>query len=155
MSNETPQEKHPKFYKDPHLWIGAIDIKCLKVFMLDSVEVKEGTMLHLTPYLLWQLGKKVDYIEPRFKPQEGEKFIKDLESAVDSGNIFNYKLSYKEKDKNGHYLFTGDKDGHPLLLTVNSAKLSMVAYAVGKDLIALPIDTSAYVTTLLKLGYYL
>jgi hypothetical protein len=151
MSNElTPQEKYPNFYKYPHLFVGKLMVRDNKSIWYEKDTEFDG-------YLC---AKCFDYMDiqdftPIFKPQEGEQFIKDLESAVSAGNIFNYKLSYKDKDKNGHYLFTGDKDGHPLLLMVNSAKLSMVAYAVGEDLIALPFNTAAYVDTLRKLGYYL
>jgi hypothetical protein len=158
MSNElTPQEQYPKFYSDPHLWIGAIEVEVNCDTTGTYRQIKKGEIFQLSALTLheFQLMSALQNLTPKFESQEGDQFIKDLESAVSAGNIFNYKLSYKDKDKNGHYLFTGDKDGHPLLLMVNSAKLSMVAYAVGEDLIALPFNTAAYVDTLRKLGYYL
>jgi hypothetical protein len=153
MSNETLQEKHPKFYKDPHLWIGAIEVECVKCFMrpvgMGVSGYNEGEIIKLTPqnYDWLKTPRIIECVKPIFKPQEGEQFIKDLESAVRVATGF--KFEYKEEYK-GYLRF---KYSH-LQFICNSKELNKATLIFSEDT-NIHFDTAAYVDTLRKLGYYL
>jgi hypothetical protein len=133
MSNETPQQKHPKFYKDPHLWIDAIELER----EIGIVTTK------LTLDFLSETIKNDDLwkYKPLFKPQEGEQFIKDLESAVSAAtDIEDAKftwLTYWLVYKNNHQMV--------------SVSLEDISDTCGNT----SFSASRYVDTLRKLGYYL
>jgi hypothetical protein len=140
MSNElTPQEQYPKFYKDPHLWIGAIEVE---YSILGGVSQKMPLTVGIMNSPKWNLKK----FTPLFKPQEGDQIIKDLESAVSAG-LFGESILLAVLDKPESpsiYFEFGDE-----VIEIRKKDLS----------IQLPhgicFNTAAYVTTLLKLGYYL
>ena len=139
MSNETPQQKHPKFYKDPHLWIDAIELER----EIGIVTTK------LTLDFLSETIKNDDLwkYKPLFKPQEGEQFIKDLESAVSAAMNEPATLL---NDGDAVKLFTGGW----WYVSILMENIGIVNVRSEDNDLHL-FDTAAYVTTLLKLGYYL
>jgi len=141
MSNETPQEKHPKFYKDPHFWIGAIEVKY--VGTKNGIVGKSLLDIELLSTLITL--DQLQNCKPLFQPQEGEQFIKDLEGAVRVATGF--KFEYKEEYK-GYLRF---KYSH-LQFICNSKELNKATLIFSEDT-NIPFDTAAYVDTLRKLGY--
>jgi hypothetical protein len=153
MSNElTPQEQYPKFYKDPHLWIGAIEVECVKSFMrpvgMGVSGYNEGEIIKLTPqnYDWLKSPRIIECVKPIFNPQEGDQFIKDLESAVSAG-VGTQARRIIKSPKNIIAFDAEDKFHQVIMIVENDIKrvTSMLT----------DFDTVAYVTTLLKLGYYL
>jgi hypothetical protein len=140
MSNElTPQEKHPKFYANPEYWINAIEV------------YKNGDDFNhkLTHAMFGEImdGNRINQYVPIFKPQEGDQFIKDLESAVSAAMNEPATLL---NDGDAVKLFTGGW-WYVSILMENIGIVNVRS----EDNDLLLFDTSKYVTTLLKLGYYL
>jgi len=152
MSNElTPQQKYPKFYESPHLWIGAIEV--------------QGNGDKFSQKLNYELYAKIDkhyswpYYKPLFKPKEGKQFIKDLETAVSAGSGKELKL---DEQKLGYKWFisaANDNFHAYIFVTVSNNDISCIStYATdGVRDMESPrnFDCAAYVDTLRKLGYYL
>ena len=142
MSNElTPQEKYPKFYESPHLFVGKLMVRDNKSIWYENDTEFDG-------YLC---AKCFDYMDiqdftPIFKPQQGEQFIKDLESAVSAG-VGTQARRIIKSPKNIIAFDAEDKFHQVIMIVENDIKrvTSMLT----------DFDTAAYVTTLLKLGYYL
>jgi hypothetical protein len=135
MSNElTPQEKYPKFYKDPHLWIDAIEVS-----RVDRVIVQV-----LTVSLLYNAAIK-DY-KPLFKPQEGEAFIKDLEQAVSAG-VGTQARRIIKSPKN-IIAFDAEHQFYQCIMIIENDIKKVTSMLTD-------FDTAAYVDSLRKLGYYL
>jgi hypothetical protein len=152
MSNElTPQEKHPKFYKDPHLWIGAIEVECVKFFMrpvgMGVSGYNEGEIIKLTPqtYDWLKTPRIIECVTPLFKPQEGEQFIKDLEQAISAATV-------RKNVKHCSY------DAVSELFNVNEGEFFVEVFDK-TFAICVPykayFDAATFVDTLRKLGYYL
>jgi hypothetical protein len=149
MSNElTPQEKYRKFYEDPHLWIDAIEVVVTKTTILHSAEYYEGEKYTLTAEMLWRLSRSMQF-EPLFKPQDGEAFIKDLESCL--RQTVSPHLEYSETE-NGYYVFFSKAYNYELRVPISN--ISRLALLGNLDL-GVAINTAAYVDTLRKIGYYL
>ena len=143
MSNETLQEKHPKFYKDPHFWIGAIEVEVNCDTTGTYRQIKKGEIFQLSALTLheFQSMSALQNLTPKFKPQEGDQFIKDLESAVSAAtDIEDAKftwLTYWLVYKNNHQMV--------------SVSLEDISDTCGNT----SFSASRYVDTLRKLGYYL
>jgi hypothetical protein len=157
MSNElTPQEKYPKFYDCPHLWIGAIEVEVNESFELNGTHYLAKTRYLLTVFDLNELleNNKLDYINPFFKPQEGDQFIKDLESAAiiacTKPNEHENMVFHAATDK--HYVFRSTYNPAVRFL-IQRDNINWARWRNGN--IGLDFNTAAYVDTLRKLGYYL
>jgi hypothetical protein len=137
MSNELmPQEKHPKFYKDPHLWIGAIEVEYIGTKGIIGKSILDVDLLSTLILFGELLG-----VKPLFKPQEGEQFIKDLEQAVSAGF--------------GGASVTHYKTPSSIVFEVDGGEIEIWSDLKITTSSGIAFDTSAYVITLLKLGYYL
>jgi hypothetical protein len=142
MSNElTPQEKHPKFYESPHLFVGKLMVRDNKSIWYENDTEFDG-------YLC---AKCFDYMDiqdftPIFKPQQGEQFIKDLESAVSAG-VGTQARRIIKSPKNIIAFDAEDKFHQVIMIVENDIKrvTSMLT----------DFDTAAYVDALRKLGYYM
>jgi hypothetical protein len=159
MSNETLQEKHPKFYESPHLWIGAIEVEVNCDTTGTYRQIKKGEIFQLSALTLheFQSMSALQNLTPKFEPQEGEQLIKDLESAVSAGAEM--QLEYVAQ-KYGYYWLEVKNIVFPfgtIKATVKCDNISRVTYSLDySDTETVKnFDTAAYVTTLLKLGYYL
>jgi hypothetical protein len=146
MSNETPQEKYPKFYESPHLWIGAIEVECLKDLNDGDYQQGKHYKFHQDIYNTIYTYSLEKFFVPKFKPQEGERFIKDLESAVSAG-VGTQARRIIKSPKNIIAFDAEDKFHQVIMIVENDIKrvTSMLT----------DFDTAAYVDTLRKLGYYL
>lgn len=133
----TPQEQYPLFYKYPHHWINAISV------------YKNGDDFDhkLTLAMFGEITERANWKDyaPKFKPQEGEAFLRDLEDAVNcmwvSPNIFSYKgcvLGEYHFSAGNIHIYIGALD---LRIRCTSSSVS--------------IDTAAYTRRLWELGYYL
>jgi hypothetical protein len=134
MSNElTPQEKYRKFYEDPHLWIDAIEVK----------RTNSKVWHPLSLLLLHEItcNDDIAWYEPKFKPQEGEAFIKDLEEAVSAGF----------RDAKARYYKTPSS----IVFEVIGAEIEVWQDLRVTTSSGAAFDTAAYVDTLRKLGNYL
>lgn len=149
----TPQEKYPKFYLYPHHWIDAIEVRVNKSFEMDGYHFREGLQYGLDLPHLNELVEhnRLTYVDPKFKPQEGEAFIKDLESAVSLAIQVPVKEHSKAKDV--WILSFEDNDG---IVTVIIPKANLEQFAVSFTGSPIPVlvDTAAYVDKLRQLGYY-
>jgi hypothetical protein len=162
MSNElTPQEKYPKFYKDPHFWIGAIEVEVNVDTSGTYRRIKKGEIFQLSALALheFQSMSALQNLTPKFEPQEGDQFIKDLESAVSAGGEGQFKLL---SDKLGYKWFIADASDNfhtYLFVTVKNDNIRKVSSFAGdkdmEDTNSRNFNTAAYVDTLRKLGYYL
>jgi hypothetical protein len=152
MSNETLQEKHPKFYESSHLWIGAIEVEVNCDTTGTYRQIKKGEIFQLSALTLheFQSMSALQNLTPKFKPQEGDQFIKDLESAVSAAMDKRMEFLVNEGENFAFYSTPNTS------IRVLVEAVTLRAYAcVGSEQSALFFDTAAYVTTLLKLGYYL
>ena len=148
MGNElTPQEQYSKFYKDPHLWIGAIEVECIEKHLElkddPRSEVSLGALYLYDAEMynsIWLFGN-IDKYKPLFKPQEGDQFIKDLESAVSAGC--------------GGESVTHYKTPSSIVFEVDGGEIEIWSYLKITTSSGIAFDTAAYVDTLRKLGYYL
>jgi hypothetical protein len=148
MSNElTPQQKYPKFYESPHLWIGGpIQLQCIEKHLElkgdPRSEVSLGSQFLFDAEMynsIWLFGT-IDKYLPLFKPQEGEQFLKDLEKAVQYACSGNYKVTTQS------YWLQFYEAGSRIFIMLDNPSLVVTNTN---------FDTAAYVDTLRKLGYYL
>jgi len=161
MSNEL-QQKYPKFYAKPHLWIDAIEVERIKGYVnpfqpkKDTpiwMEVGEKYKLNVVTVLCMNERNLWDNYKPLFKPQEGEAFIKDLESAVSAAT--GKKYLYREEKHGQHILNTGTspEDKVVRMPIINLALVK--GYELESGIRLDYFDTAAYVDKLRELGYYL
>jgi len=147
MSNEL-QQKYPKFYESPYLFVGNLMVRDNKSIWYENDTKFDG-------YLC---AKCFDYMDiqdftPLFKPQEGEAFIKDLEDAVSAAT--GKKYLYREEKHGQHILNTGTspEDKVVRMPIINLALVK--GYELESGIRLDYFDTAAYLDTLRKLGYYL
>lgn len=149
----TPQEQYPKFYSHPHYWIDAIEVESIKgypVFGQNGVTRKRTYKLthgNLNEFIAD--GDLKDYI-PKFNPQEGEAFIKDLEAAVNAGCTLR-KYQFVCNDNDGAYVFDTLTGYRVMVSTDNISNVCTAINGLGEKY----FDTSAYVDKLRELGYYI
>jgi hypothetical protein len=160
MSNElTPQEKYPKFYKDPHLWIGAIEVEAINTASKIGVDlVLQGDRIKLDAGNCYLLNRNITThhllgFKPLFKPQEGDQFIKDLESAVRVALPYKWSEIELVQNENMTMVFINGYDG----IYIAHDNIGTIATNRGSDVNNgnWDFDCAAYVDTLRKLGYYL
>jgi hypothetical protein len=142
MTNElTPQEKYPKFYESPHLWIGAIEVEYIGT--KNGIVGKSLLDIELLSTLI--TIDQLQNCKPLFKPQEGEQFIKDLESAVSAA-------TRRKNVKHCSY------DAVSELFNVNEGEFFVEVFDK-TFAICVPykayFDAATFIDTLRKLGYYL
>lgn len=116
-------------------------------FEIGGLYYTEGTKYRLSIHTLNELleANKIEYIDPLFKPQEGEGFIKDLEEAV-----------RECVGKEATVRLTGDYPAY-FRFDINGARLeilreNLVVHMPDGEIF---FDTAAYVDKLRELGYYI
>lgn len=152
----TPQEQHPLFFKKPHLWINAIEVECVGSYAdlpvpKDSgykaagnmaIDAKSRTYPFTVEHLAWLREiKALDYYAPKFKPQEGEQFIKDLETAVSAG-FGGAKATYY-------------KTPSSIVFEVENGEIEIWGNLKVTTSSGIAFDTAAYVDKMRELGYYI
>lgn len=143
----TPQEQYRKFYDKPHLWTGAIEVECTKSWQREFLQGEAGEKLPVNEILCIrnrQLDLWDKYI-PKFKPQEGQQFLKDLEEAVSAGCYG--EVVTKTLDTKYDWTFTL-KDDDEASITVVKAGLD-ISLSRG-----VTFNAAAYTDKLRQLGYY-
>jgi len=156
MSNKlTPQQKYPKFYAKPHLWIDAIDC----IYLGNTPNIPYQFELDLETLNVLLIDNELQHCQPLFKPQEGEAFIKDLESAVSVG--------LNKKENEGVAYYSGDSTQNAWALSlINDSDQKTVSVYIDKTNLSRVVCsqwdgdanvfyTAAYVDKLRELGYYL
>jgi hypothetical protein len=151
---EDYQAKYPKFYANPYLWIDtSIQLQCIE----KHLELKDDLRSEISLGALYLYDAEMyntlyvfgttDKYKPLFKPETGEQFIKDLESAVSAAMNEPATLL---NDGDAVKLFTGGL-WYVSILMENIGIVNVRSYRY--DL--LRFDTAAYVDTMRRLGYYL
>lgn len=152
----TSQEKYPKFYSHPHYWINAIEVECINTFTrpvgLGVQDYDKGEIIKLSPHSYdWiKTPRIIERLAPKFKPQEGEAFIKDLEAAVNTGCTLR-KYQFVFNDNDGALVFD-TSTGYRVMVSIDN--ISNVCTAIN-GLGEKYFDTAAYVDKLRELGYYI
>jgi hypothetical protein len=150
----TPQEQYPKFYSRPEKYLG-IEVETLGCRV--PIKLSRGLIHDVI---------SIDYLIPKFKPQEGEQFIKDLEDAVScagSFSVFYNRVKEEGNNTNYHYLYYNigfdedddeDDDEGYVKCYIHKHNISKVDFSnnISGDN---DFDTAAYVDRLRDLGYYL
>lgn len=135
----TLEQQYPKFYSHPERYLGIeVERMCNHAkYIIDYSFLNAAA-----------INKDLHEFTPKFKPQQGEQFIKDLEDAV--------RLGSECKDMNyvrEHELFYEFEDNGKNL-TVLKDYLSQVLYCIpyeGGEY----FDTAVYVDRMRELGYYI
>lgn len=149
----TPQEQYPKFYKDPHFWIGAIEVTPIGKSAYMGVNwYQSGHKEKFDDGACYLLNRHVTSHQllawmPLFKPQEGEAFIKDLTDAVSAAMGENLILANNESSI---IRFTFGF----WYISIFVKNLAICNVRIGDNNLSV-FDTAAYVDTLRKKGYYL
>lgn len=171
MSNEL-QQKYPKFYPSeggkPHLWIDAIEVECITphAFYVNPYKYKprafEGETEKFTANTYFEIIRHdtLKHFAPLFKPQEGEAFIKDLESAVkavlDTMPLGIKYLKYHEEKESPFYTFDYEDEQGQCEINIVKTNIAQINFSeTESDPLLVFADVSIYVDTLRKLGYYL
>ena len=151
----TPQAQYKKFYDKPHLWINAIEVECVNP--ISTVNLFSQERRHFNFGETYSLAENYSFIKnnidcfaPKFKPQEGEQFVKDLETAVSAAT--GIEFVYKDIDKGKHRLYSKDF-GYVVKLPIININL-VRAYQTETGMAISYFDTAAYVDKMRELGYY-
>lgn len=139
----TPQEKYRKFYDHPEYWINAIEVECVNPYSFH----KEGDRKKLTPEALYDQHTclALHNWKPKFKPQEGDQFIKDLEEAVSDGCYG--EAVVKTIETKWDWTFSLKNDDEASITVVKAGLDISLSHGV-------TLNGAAYSQRLMQLGYY-
>jgi len=143
MSQLTLQEQYKKFYDKPHLWIDAIEVEFIESFY----KFKRGEVVRFTSSCYSIIAQQENrWCVPKFKPQEGDQFIKDLEDAVRLGCYGEAVTKNFETKWDWTFTLNLDEEAH---ITIVKAGLDIsLSHGV-------TFNSAAYVDRMRELGYYL